>query len=171
MENLTDELLNTKIEYFDKKETFQIAVKVKEWLKNKSAYAVASNQLGINHRFFVAGRKYKKVGLPTDLFLNPSYQAIYESEKIVCREQCLSYPDKVFYIERYTDILLNYYDPYSKTDESIKLSGLASIICQHEVGHLNGESDEDLTIDLDMVDKNNLYIPTAKKLIKYSEGV
>jgi len=119
---------------------FKEAIKVKSWLKNKSAYGVASNQLGFSSKFCVGGRKWSQLKLPTDIFINPSYQGTPSSEKVEQEEMCLSYPNQKFKVFRYSEIFAKYYDPREKMEKIITLDGKAGVIYQHEVDHLNGRS-------------------------------
>jgi peptide deformylase len=120
------------------KNVFKDTIKVKNWIKSKSAYAVASNQLGFSSKFFVGGKKWKQNKLPTDIFINPSYEGTPSAEKIEEVETCLSYPGQKFKVFRYNEIITKFYDPRDKKTKVVTLTGLASIIYQHETDHLNG---------------------------------
>lgn len=122
------------------KQTFSSALEVLAWVSKRPAYAVAANQLGFTKRFFVAHKKFKKWGLPTDIYFNPKY--VGQGEKSIHEEQCLSYPGKKFKVMRFEEIELQYFDIRDREQKIAKLSGISSIICQHEIMHLDGEDEE-----------------------------
>jgi peptide deformylase len=139
---LSPELLNTKldpIEQEDFKEVFCLAVQSQQWLRNKNAYAIASNQIDIPHRFFVV-KNSKSLGLPTDIFFNPTYVPKTDNIK-ECQEGCLSYSGVPFKVTRWEEVELFYYDPRLKERKSILLKGLPAQIVQHEVDHNDGITD------------------------------
>jgi peptide deformylase len=144
MIRLNDALLNTKLELIKEenyKVAFSEAIQVKLWLVNRNAYGVAANQLGINHHFFVA-HNYKRHGLPTDVFFNASYEPENPDQQFMSEEWCLSYPGRKFVVMRFPKIHMKYYDPREKKFKECFLDGKASIVAQHEIGHLNGITDE-----------------------------
>jgi peptide deformylase len=54
-------------------------------------------------------------------------------------EWCLSLPKmKRWYVDRFEEIKLKYFDDKFK-EKTLRLSGLASVIVQHEIDHLNWE--------------------------------
>lgn len=123
------------------KEYFGYALDVKEWIKSKNAYAVASNQLGFNKAFFVAGVDWKKLGLPTDIYFNATYLPdTYNEEckELESVESCLSFPKEEFTVRRFSHISAVYYDPRDKCKKSCLLNGISAIVYQHEVDHLFG---------------------------------
>lgn len=122
------------------KEVFKEAIRAKELLKSKTGYAVASNQLGLSSKFFVGSKKWKSLKLPTDIFINPSYQTTPSADKIEQEELCLSYPKQKFKVFRYTEIFAEYYDPREKCKKLVTLTGMAGVIFQHETDHLLGRS-------------------------------
>jgi peptide deformylase len=143
MIKLTDALLNTKLEFIkesDYKMAFCEAIQVKQWLNNKNAYAVASNQLGIKHHFIVV-KNAKRWGLPTDIFFNAYYEPENVEHQIMNEELCLSYPGQKFIVLRYPKIHLNYYDPRDKMNKECFLDGIGAIAIQHECDHLLGRPD------------------------------
>lgn len=116
---------------------------IKDWLKKQNAYAVASNQLGYDKAFFVASKGWKKLGLPTDIFFNPTYMGFLSDKTdkdIVSIESCLSYPDEEFQVARFSKISCVYYDIREQCKKSCVLEGLPAIVFQHETDHLVGLS-------------------------------
>jgi peptide deformylase len=118
---------------------YNIGLEISDWLKDKSAYAVASNQLGFHNSFFVS--KGNVLGLGDNIFINPKFEPRNEKQKI-SKEGCLSFPNKIFKIKRYKAIMFSYYDYKTDTRKSFKMNGINAIICQHEISHLMGEPDD-----------------------------
>jgi peptide deformylase len=72
------------------------------------------------------------------MMINPEIlEASSEMTKEI-EEWCLSLPKtKKGYVERHESIKLSYYDEKQK-QKILRISGLASVIVQHEIDHLNG---------------------------------
>lgn len=143
---ITPKELKTRLEFVpvsQYKEAFSAGIQIGQWLKSKSAYAVAANQVGIALRLFVV-RKAKQNGLPTDVFINPTYVATPDSRRKLSGERCLSFPGQEFKIVRDSKVLATYYDPRERREFTILLVGLPAVIFQHETDHLNGIDDERL---------------------------
>jgi len=73
------------------------------------------------------------------MMINP--EILESSDETICdvEEWCLSLPKaKKGFVARYKEIKLSYYDEKQK-QKIIRLTGLASVIVQHEIDHLNGE--------------------------------
>ena len=142
--NLTNEKLETKAEEVtDFKASYLKAIKVKDWLKGKPAYAIAFNQLGLEERCFVANRG-KSLKLKSNIIFNPSYKAADGFEEIESEEKCLSYPGQKFKIKRFDKVRVEYFifDIGSKIKKIIDdLKGTSAIVFQHETDHLNGITD------------------------------
>lgn len=143
MIQLTNERLKkkNKIVKENVKDCFSKALKVKAWLKNKPAYAVAFNQLGFNERCVVF-KKPQQVGFTEIIIYNPEYRHLAK-DKIKSIEACLSFPGVNYEIKRYSSIYATY-DIYQDgelvTIKNIIISGMAAIVFQHETDHLNGKS-------------------------------
>lgn len=139
---LKNDLLYTPaVEVSDFNDCFRKAVKVNGWLRNKKAYAISFNQLGLSERCFVI-RKPKKLKLDIDIVMNPSFEPDDGSESIVSDEMCLSFPGRVFKIRRHSKIVARFYDYYQKQERHLNLSGMPAIVFQHEVSHLDGKPDD-----------------------------
>jgi peptide deformylase len=140
MLQINNKLLLTQCVKIDDKnynDAFKAAIQVVKWIKNKPAYAVAANQLNLNYRFFVV-KKPKKLKIESDIYFNPMYKKDKGSQIIKTNEQCLSYPGIKFKKRRYERIEFYYYDPRTKEHIEGKAWGLAAIVIQHEIDHLNG---------------------------------
>lgn len=91
----------------------------------------AGNQLGVPYRIFAMKRKGLLV-----VMMNPRIVKFY-GEKVKCNEGCLSIPNKIFEVERYASLDLEYRDKcFDKV--VVRLDGLEAQIAQHEVDHLGG---------------------------------
>lgn len=141
MIRISNKLLYDKTEEVtDFKDCFQKAIKVKGWLKNKKAYAIAFNQLGLKERCFVI-RKPKKLKLEYDIIMNPTLLP-FESKEILFEETCLSFPGRTFQMRRKEQIKVNFYDYSNKEWVNLRLDGIAAIVFQHEIAHLDGLPDD-----------------------------
>ena len=79
-------------------------------------------------------------------FINP---IISEAKGLtINREGCLSIPGKEFLRPRNTEITVLYQTPLGKV-ESRKLFGLAAMVFQHELDHLDGLTLEDIGLEVD----------------------
>ena len=74
----------------------------------------------------------------TIMMLNPEILEASEEMLMDVEEGCLSLPKtKKGFVARHKEIKIRYYDEKAK-ENVMKLSGLASVIVQHEIDHLNG---------------------------------
>jgi peptide deformylase len=70
--------------------------------------------------------------------MNPEISELSKEMTHEIEEWCLSLPKtKKWYVERHESIKLSYYDEKMK-QKTLRLSGLSSVIVQHEIDHLNG---------------------------------
>lgn len=113
-----------------------------EYIKNPdhAGVGLAAPQIGIEKRIIVVSllRNWDDENFSTVMMFNP--EIIETSQETICdiEEGCLSLPKtKKWFVARYKEIKLSYYD--EKMQEKVmKFSGLASVIIQHEIDHLNG---------------------------------
>ncbi len=102
---------------------------------------LAGPQIWVTKRIIVVSllRDWEDETFQTVMMINPEILE-YSNEKITdIEEWCLSLPKtKRGYVERYKEIKLKYFDDKFK-EKTLRLSGLASVIVQHEIDHLNGE--------------------------------
>ena len=120
----------------------QIIIDLKDTLRaNENGCGLSANQIGYDKRIFV-------INFNGDLrsFINP---IISEAKGLtINREGCLSIPDKEFLRPRNTEITVLYQTPLGKV-ESRKLFGLAAMVFQHELDHLDGLTLEDIGLEVD----------------------
>lgn len=101
---------------------------------------LAAPQIGVSKRFCIVSllRDRDDENFQTIMMFNPE---IFEYGKEMTTEfieGCLSLPKtKKGYVARYDEIKLRYYDEKMK-EKTLKLSGLAAVIVQHEIDHLDG---------------------------------
>ena len=135
--SLTTSLLDKKCELVTNfKECYLEGLKVKEWLKNKKAYAIAFNQLGIN-KACVVFNKHNKLGIRDSIIFNPSYSSLPESDIIESEEGCLSYPGIHIPIKRSTRVKLKYLNENFEEKEEW-FEGLPARCVLHEHDHTEG---------------------------------
>lgn len=103
-----------------------------ETVNHKRGLGLAAPQVGVNYRVIVA----KIDGYYTPM-INP---VILETsgEIIDSTEGCFSVSTGLYTVERSSSITVSYKD-LNGLDKSLALSGLASVIVQHEIDHLNGK--------------------------------
>ena len=101
-------------------------------IKGKNPVGLASNQMGLNSRVFVA-----KINNQWHDFINP--RIIKTSDKTLnYKEGCLSLnPNKDFKTKRYAWLELSYENKKGKRVNR-KFDGFDAIIIQHEIDHLDG---------------------------------
>lgn len=116
----------------NKKELKSLTVEMKQIMRKANGIGLASNQIGLDMRVFVAEVEEKFYAV-----FNP--EIIKRSEEMVSMEEgCLSVPGTFGNIERNEKVTLEGYDYRSKKIK-IKAWGLLAIVFQHEVDHLNGK--------------------------------
>lgn len=131
------------------------SVKKSEWNeyvklgKNMLAYikdpenggvGLAAPQIGVSKRILVASlmQDWEDENFSTVLMINPEILEFSEEINDTVEEGCLSLPKtKKGYVARHRDIKVKYFDEKGK-EKILRLSGLASIVVQHEIDHLNG---------------------------------
>ena len=92
---------------------------------------LSAPQVGVGMKLAVMDVNGEKLTL-----INP--EILERSEKIVdSTEGCLSHPGEETTIQRHKEIVVKTYDPQGNSTIH-KLTGLAAIVAQHEIDHLNG---------------------------------
>lgn len=99
--------------------------------------ALAAPQIGLTKRFFVVSSKVKIKDLDQYgyFFINPVITS--SKNPILYRESCLSLPGVECLSKRFSSVTLKYQNIFNETKE-FEMSGLFSIVCQHEMDHLDG---------------------------------
>ncbi len=124
------------------KQYVKLGQEMRDYIKNpeNAGVGLAAPQIGVAKRLIVVSllRDWEDENFSTIMMLNP--EILETSSETTCNieEGCLSLPKtKKGFVARYKDIKLRYYDETQK-ERILKLSGLASVIVQHEIDHLNG---------------------------------
>lgn len=102
---------------------------------------LAAPQIGITKRIIVVSliHNWDDEVFQTIMMINPEILEASDERITDVEEGCLSLPKtKKGFVARHRDIKLSYYDEKGK-QKIIRLSGLPSVIVQHEIDHLNGE--------------------------------
>lgn len=94
---------------------------------------LASTQIGIHKRFFIATIDETKIRL----FINPTI-VYYSAEETIEKEGCLSVPDVRIPISRSNEIKIKYFDVKSMKVVTETYTGMNARIIQHEYDHLQG---------------------------------
>lgn len=139
-------ILRTICEPVKQSEWKQYVKLAKEMLKyikdpQHAGVGLAAPQVGVTKRVIVACllQNWDDETFSTVFMINP--EILEFSQETICdiEEWCLSLPKtKKWFVARHREIKLSYYDEKQK-QKIIRLSGLASVIVQHEIDHLNGE--------------------------------
>lgn len=124
------------------KQYVKIGREMLEYIKNPdhAGVGLAAPQIGIEKRIIVVSllRNWDDENFSTILMINP--EILEASEETLCdiEEGCLSLPKtKKGFVARHKEVKLRYFD--EKMQEKVmRFSGLASVIIQHEIDHLNG---------------------------------
>lgn len=104
---------------------------MKTWIKKAGGVGLAAVQIGILKRVILV-----EFDDGLRAFINP--EIIRKSwKKTAIEEGCLSVPGKNGYVKRSETIILKSLDENGK-EHKLRFSGLAAIVIQHEVDHLNG---------------------------------
>jgi peptide deformylase len=139
-------ILRTVCEKIKQSEWKQYAKLWKEmvaYIKNPDHAGVwlAAPQIWITKRIMVVSllQDWEDETFSTVMMINPELLEVSPEMTKEIEEWCLSLPKaKKWFVARHESIKLSYYDEKMK-QKVIRLSGLASVIVQHEIDHLNGE--------------------------------
>lgn len=99
-----------------------------------SGVGLAANQVGVLSKICIID--LKRDGKKPYVCINPTYTPISE-EKVMSREQCISFPNISVTTKRYNKIKVFYQDFFGKKHE-IVVEGFKAFVFQHEIEHLNG---------------------------------
>lgn len=112
-------------------QTLKEMIKLTKTFKDPEGVGLASTQVGLEGRFFVAKNSEKFTSV-----INPKVISHSKRTKTYF-EGCLSTPDIWGEVKRYTSIKVSYLDVSGKTI-TIALKGVLAWIFQHEIDHLDG---------------------------------
>lgn len=130
--------INTTVESELKSE---IVLALKKTLEKENLTALSAPAIGYNKRIFVI-----KFNEEIKTFINP---IIVKYDGLTLnREKCSSIPGKEFIIPRNTDIKVMY-QRANGAIESRQIIGLAAMVFQHEMQHLDGILLSDIGLELD----------------------
>ena len=108
---------------------------------NHAGVGLAGPQVWITKRIMVVSllKNWDDESFQTLIMMNPEILESSDTTITEIEEWCLSLPDtKRGFVARNESIKLRYYDE-KKKEKILRLSGLASVIVQHEIDHLNWE--------------------------------
>lgn len=161
---LTDiEDMNYRADEIDIKKKNQLMrdtiLDLKDTIRNDDTLrSLSAPQIGVNARIICI-----KFGKDLKTFINP---VIYSTKGLeLSRENCHSIPDKTFIRPRNNDINVTYLTPLGKI-ESCNLVGLAAIVMQHAVDHLDGLFLSDVGLEIDS-DFDNASEEERKEVIDF----
>lgn len=125
----------------DNKEVREIAVALKNKIRENNITYLTAPQIGFNKRIFV-------INFNGDLrtFVNPIISNVKGFE--LSKETCESIPEKAFIRPRHNNITIMYQTPLGKI-ESRQIVGMAAKLFQHCVDHLDGLLLNDIGLEID----------------------
>jgi peptide deformylase len=97
---------------------------------------IAAPQIGINKRVVVVQR-FDKQGEPFEAYPN-IYIVKCSEEKQKGPEGCLSVPNERHNVDRFTSVVISYFDVEKGRVVTETIEGFTAVIFQHEVDHLDG---------------------------------
>lgn len=102
---------------------------------------LSANQIGFNKRIIC-------LNFNGDIrtFINPVITNVHGFQ--LSREKCHSIPNKEFIRTRHNRINVTYQTPLGKIEE-VELAGLAAIVFQHHIDHLDGLLLSDVSLEID----------------------
>ncbi len=124
------------------KQYVKLGQEMVKYIKNpKHAWVgLAAPQIGVTKRILVASlmQSWDDEAFPTVMMINPEILEASPEINDTIEEGCLSLPKtKKGFVARHESIKLKYFDEKRK-QHTLRLSGLASVIVQHEIDHING---------------------------------
>lgn len=138
--------LSTRCDEFDVSKDNVGAQKIILSLKNTirshdDMVGLSANQIGFDKRIIC-------LNFNGDIrtFINPVITSVHGFE--LSREKCHSIPGKEFIRTRHNRITVTYQTPLAKIEE-VELSGLAAIVFQHHMDHLDGLLLSDVSLEID----------------------
>jgi peptide deformylase len=147
----------------ENKELRDIAVKLKNAVREHNLLSLAAPQIGIEKRVFV-------INFNGDIrtFVNPMITSVKGFE--LSRETCSSIPGKSFIRPRHNDIRVMYQTPLGKI-ESKQLMGAAAKVFQHCLDHLDGLLLSDIGLEVDEMFDNATEEERAEVLNMYLDSL
>lgn len=100
-------------------------------VRERKGAGLSAPQIGIHKRFFVLSREEEP-----NVFINPELVS-NDDGYIISHEGCLSIPDEFFHVLRHSGIVVVAQD-IEGNEFTYETDGLASIVIQHELDHLEG---------------------------------
>lgn len=124
------------------KEAREIISEIKKTMREKNLTSLSAPAIGYERRIFCIDFKDKEI----KTFINP---IIVNAKGIqLSREKCTSIPGKEFIRPRNSEIDIMFQNPLGKPF-SRKLIGLAAIVFQHEMDHIDGLLLSDVGLEID----------------------
>lgn len=124
------------------KEAREIISEIKKTMREKGLISLSAPAIGYSRRIFCIDFKDKEI----KTFINP---IIVNAKGIqLSREKCTSIPGKEYIRPRNSEIDVMFQNPLAKPI-SRKLIGLAAIVFQHEMDHIDGLLLSDVGLEID----------------------
>lgn len=113
----------------------EIAKELHEVLASTSGIGLAANQIGIDAAVFVISLPGGSSGHIKAEFINPEIVSL-EDPFYFDGEGCLSFPGEALRTLRYNNLVM----VDDVCPDGRAMEGLTAVVCQHEYGHLMGET-------------------------------
>jgi len=124
------------------KEVREIVREIKDTMRKKELKHLSAPSIGFDKRIFCID--YEDLEIKT--YINPII--VNMKGLTLSRETCSSVPGKTFLIPRCNEITVMYQRPTGQS-ESKQLLGVAAIVFQHELNHLDGVLLSDIGLEID----------------------
>lgn len=140
------------------KEMREIVHELKDTMRKKGLKHLSAPIIGYNKRIFCID--YEDLEIKT--YINP---IIVEAKGLtLSRETCDCIPDKTFLFPRNNDISVMYQQPTGQANTR-RLLGMAALVFQHELNHLDGVLLSDVGLEIDE-DYDNASAEDKQKIIE-----
>ena len=131
------QVLKTKAESVtDFSSLHSLIVDLKNVIKRESAFGAAAPQIGVSKSVVVVDPSCGSDESKSLVLINAKYEKVGE-DTVISREGCLSLPNVVLNVTRNKVVKVTYQNLSGEQLVEV-LDGQTSIICQHEIDHLNG---------------------------------
>lgn len=126
----------------DNKEMREIVANIKKVMRKKNLTSLSAPGIGYNKRIFCIDYSDQEI----KTYINPIIS--YAEGLELSREICSSIPDKE-YIRLRNSIVDIYYTTPRGEIKTNRYKGLAAIVIQHEIDHLNGITLDDIGLEIE----------------------
>ncbi len=114
----------------------KFAKDLKDAMISADGLGIAAPQVGKNIRVFIVTLNRKTENQVIVTMVNPRVVA-HSAEMVIAEEGCLSVPGKYGNVERFVDVVVEFFDLNGER-QMFELNGLNARVAQHEMDHIDG---------------------------------